>query len=225
MKNFTLFLLTLFLVSCNNDDDKNEVRKRITDVEVVESDGYVQRSLHFNYNADGNISEIIEEGEVEFTLSYDGNRLISIASAYDTQPIQFIYTNNILSSINDYGTELPVSYNSATKTYTISEFALIKVNGRGMEQAQNTEGLLVFNADLSNSQKGALYGLPTESFFMIQLFTSSYYFLSEKPMTSMYVEGISLTVNNVFDADGYLEKMTLDLENDDSDLIVNYRYE
>lgn len=231
MKKLLTLLVLIVMTSCSNDDDNNVDKgnnKSLSSITLSSGDGTGQPEvLTVIYDDNGNIKAFVADDEIVYAYKYDANNnLISIGSGLNSDPdYTFQYTNGRLSGYTDVEGAMTtaISYNEQAKTYTIGDSARqFSLKGRDIGTV-STGGQNEYTFNYDDSHKGALYNVKGDNLFVLTMFSELYQYMSVRPMTSIETGNDSYTLDNTFDADGYVTKAAINY-NGEVQSILTYQY-
>jgi len=229
-KLVTLLAAIITLTSCSSDDDNNADKgnnKSLSSITLSNGDGTGQPEvLTVIYDDNGNIKAFAADDDILYAYKYDtNNNLISISRGLSSDAeYTFQYTNGRLSGYTDEsGTTTAIGYNEQTKMYTIGDSARqFSLKGRDIGTVSEAgENMYTFNYD--DSHKGALYNIKGDNLFVLTMFSELYQYMSVRPMTSIATGDDSYTLDNTFDADGYVTKEAINY-NGQVQSVLTYQY-
>ena len=123
MKKILLLLAIITIFSCSSDSDSGS-NKLVTKITTTSPVNGFNEVYNFTYDTKNRVSNIIKTGDVtaSYLFHYDKNGnadLVTVTDANGTNDVVFTYDGKILNSYKYQDTTTPVSYDNATKTYTI----------------------------------------------------------------------------------------------------------
>ena len=205
-KLFMLFAVAL-LASCSGDDDKNNndgPQKLLTSVAL--NDDPDAGAISFQYDEKKNLKAILEDGDVEYSFTYNNNNeLTGINDGNGESFFDIQYDNGQLSGYTAYGETYPITYNEQTKKYVFNSTEIeVALKGRNLGTVNDIGGADRLNIDYNDSYKGPMHSVPTKNIFLLSLFLNLYYYVSTSPISAINESGSIYTAENTYDEDGFV---------------------
>ncbi len=219
LKIITSLFLTLFIVSCSNDDDNDPKGYFPTRIEKTDfTNANFNRIYDFEYNAQNQIALISivspDGGNVTFEHIYTNGLLTQIlatgAGTSDTVSHEFVYTaSGILSSyiINDNGSinTYAISYNASTNAYTLTDegenYTVDFHENNAIDQYILPVGTIDIQSNFGSNGVFQHVDAQIGTHLLLGLFNGvDFYFFNSYEVESVSFDGDVWTVNNTRDS-------------------------
>jgi len=193
MKKLILLFAALSLVSCSDDDSKND-DKYYVDQLIVEADNTIPVILSCGYNDKKQMINIISSTGYTVAMSYEDNRLKTVMGTSVNYTLS--YEDGVLSSLTSGGETTPVTYDKSTRKYVIQGTEIFLNQYGDITKSNNVE----MSYDVS--KKGSISSLGTENNFMIGVLLD----LSDVFTNRAITEFDSYQLTNTYNSNGYVTK-------------------